>query len=428
MSSRSRSGARLSGGASKNIAKHHARYKYTLCVVDDGTPAEPTEADMAYFQQKFPDWHKKLTDSSLHAGFEVGSWQEACFSIIDGLIKQKRAEIFRNPVDPAKEGLLDYFQVIKEPMDLGTVKMRLLSHFYSDSSSFAAAVRLTFSNAMTYNRPTTLPYEDANKLLAQFERKYTAAFAPNDPPAIGGTPLGASGLATGNGHSGAADPNVNKTGAPTGAHDAGSGAETGDGDPLTAAAPAGGAGTVGEAALGAAADDWDDEEEEDQGPAAPAEQPKEVISDEEDDDDDDEQEGGQSAGKEPLSAAQEGGKHPSQGGKAPADSGMDETADSEIENDDLSDSAMDSDAVQESGDEDNADEGDLVSENEMFGDDDDDDDDDDFDNPNSGGREEGDSQLEESEAEGYGGSGYGGESSMQEEGDDDGDDSEDEFI
>ena len=49
----------------------------------------------------------------------------------------------------------------------GTVKTRLMGGMYTEATTFAAAVRLTFNNAMTYNVRGTPPFEDAAKLLGQ---------------------------------------------------------------------------------------------------------------------------------------------------------------------------------------------------------------------------------------------------------------------
>ena len=142
---RSRSGARPSTGGQKNVARAHVRYKYQLtCVTSEGELVQPTDEDMMYFNEHFPEIAKKLNDCAHNAGFEPGSWQETCFRLVDGLIKQKRAIWFRNPVDPQKEGLPDYFETLSkaglEPMDLGTVKMRMTNSFYQEPSAFAAAV------------------------------------------------------------------------------------------------------------------------------------------------------------------------------------------------------------------------------------------------------------------------------------------------
>jgi hypothetical protein len=181
---RSRSGARPSGGA-KTLAKHHTRCVYALCVyTDDGELAEPTAADMRLLRERHPELSRKMEESAQDVRLAAGSWQEKCFLILDSILKQKRAGIFKQPVDPVKEHLPDYFTVIKNPMDLGgahagpdrsrrrayaltspasprraarppaapgTIKTRLLGNYYTDTDGFAIDMRLTFGNAMAYN-------------------------------------------------------------------------------------------------------------------------------------------------------------------------------------------------------------------------------------------------------------------------------------
>ena len=88
--------------------------------------------------------------------------------------KLKSALWFLKPVDPEALGLHDYFKVIKEPMDLGTVRTRLAGGFYQGAEEMADAVHLTFSNAMLYNPAGSAAHEDAKKCLAFFEKKWEA--------------------------------------------------------------------------------------------------------------------------------------------------------------------------------------------------------------------------------------------------------------
>ncbi|PQM40125.1 hypothetical protein Pyn_24183 [Prunus yedoensis var. nudiflora] len=66
----------------------------------------------------------------------------------------------------------DYFTVIKHPMDLGTVKTKIASGSYSSPLEFAADVRTTFTNAMTYNPPTNDVYVMADTLSKFFEVRW----------------------------------------------------------------------------------------------------------------------------------------------------------------------------------------------------------------------------------------------------------------
>ncbi|CAL0329890.1 unnamed protein product [Lupinus luteus] len=95
-----------------------------------------------------------------------------CTTILKSLMSQKHSWVFNKPVDPVALNIPDYFTVISQPMDLGTIKSKLDKNIYFSIEEFAVDVRLTFSNAMTYNPPSNdvhLMAKDLNKL---FERKW----------------------------------------------------------------------------------------------------------------------------------------------------------------------------------------------------------------------------------------------------------------
>ncbi|EYU41142.1 hypothetical protein MIMGU_mgv1a005331mg [Erythranthe guttata] len=76
------------------------------------------------------------------------------------------------PVDAVGLGLHDYFEIIRNPMDLGTVKDRLAQNWYKSPMEFAEDVRLTFKNALTYNPKEQDVYLMADQLLKIFEDKW----------------------------------------------------------------------------------------------------------------------------------------------------------------------------------------------------------------------------------------------------------------
>jgi hypothetical protein len=47
----------------------------------------------------------------------------------------------------------DYFDIVKSPMDLGTIRQHLEANEYVEPRVLAADVRLVFHNAMLYNAP-----------------------------------------------------------------------------------------------------------------------------------------------------------------------------------------------------------------------------------------------------------------------------------
>jgi hypothetical protein len=58
---------------------------------------------------------------------------------------------FRAPVDWKTMGLIDYPQIVKNPMDLGTIKANLESGKYKTKEEVAADIRLVWTNCMLYN-------------------------------------------------------------------------------------------------------------------------------------------------------------------------------------------------------------------------------------------------------------------------------------
>ncbi|XP_063059320.1 bromodomain-containing protein 4-like isoform X2 [Engraulis encrasicolus] len=89
---------------------------------------------------------------------------------------------FYQPVDAHALGLHDYHDIIKHPMDLGTIKVKLDSWQYSDAQDFAADVRLMFSNCYKYNPPDHDVVAMARKLQDVFEMRF--AKMPDEPMAM----------------------------------------------------------------------------------------------------------------------------------------------------------------------------------------------------------------------------------------------------
>ncbi|XP_027330871.1 transcription factor GTE12 isoform X1 [Abrus precatorius] len=95
-----------------------------------------------------------------------------CATILKSLISHPYSWVFSKPVDPVALNIPDYFTIISRPMDLGTIKSKLEKNIYSGAEEFAADVRLTFSNAMTYNPPGNDVHLMAKELRKVFDRKW----------------------------------------------------------------------------------------------------------------------------------------------------------------------------------------------------------------------------------------------------------------
>lgn len=96
--------------------------------------------------------YRSSDDEPLAAGGPGGAvegWRDACGRVLAELLASADAEPFRSPVLPGAAP--DYARVVAAPMDLGTVRARLLAGAYGGADQFAADVRLVFSNSRLYN-------------------------------------------------------------------------------------------------------------------------------------------------------------------------------------------------------------------------------------------------------------------------------------
>ncbi|XP_023248223.1 homeotic protein female sterile [Copidosoma floridanum] len=109
---------------------------------------------------------------------------KSCNEILKELFSKKHSSYawpFYKPVDAEHLGLYDYHEIIKIPMDLGTVKSKLDKREYNSASEFAADVRLIFTNCYKYNPPEHDVVTMAKKLQDVFEMRY--AKIPDEPTA-----------------------------------------------------------------------------------------------------------------------------------------------------------------------------------------------------------------------------------------------------
>ncbi|KAM4549143.1 bromodomain testis-specific protein [Odontesthes bonariensis] len=79
---------------------------------------------------------------------------------------------FYTPVDAVALGLHDYHDIIKQPMDLNTIRKKMAQREYAHAKEFAADVRLMFSNCYRYNPPSHEVVYMARKLQEVFEDRY----------------------------------------------------------------------------------------------------------------------------------------------------------------------------------------------------------------------------------------------------------------
>ncbi|KAI0386059.1 putative Bromodomain testis-specific protein [Hypomontagnella monticulosa] len=79
---------------------------------------------------------------------------------------------FREPVKPVEDGVPDYLDKVKKPMDLATIKAKLDHHEYTSEQEFAADMRQIFENCYTYHQPGSVMYQNCERLQKTFEEKF----------------------------------------------------------------------------------------------------------------------------------------------------------------------------------------------------------------------------------------------------------------
>ncbi|KAI5315871.1 hypothetical protein L3X38_045047 [Prunus dulcis] len=84
---------------------------------------------------------------------------------------------FKEPVDA--RDVPDYYDIIKDPMDLKTMSKRVESEqYYVTFEMFVADAKRMFLNARTYNSPDTIYYKCATRLEAHFQSKVQSGLQP----------------------------------------------------------------------------------------------------------------------------------------------------------------------------------------------------------------------------------------------------------
>ncbi|KAJ0406236.1 hypothetical protein ATCC90586_007278 [Pythium insidiosum] len=108
------------------------------------------------------DHQRNGPDATLRARLEF---------IMDTLLKNELAAPFAAPVDGRL--VQGYFDIIKQPMDLGTIKSRLSRGYYDQRPELVVQdVNLVWTNCFTFNRVDSEISRSANRLRSIFSRLF----------------------------------------------------------------------------------------------------------------------------------------------------------------------------------------------------------------------------------------------------------------
>ncbi len=109
----------------------------------------------------------------------MNNWEIEVGKILARVIARRDSEMFREPVPYEEMGLTDYLDVVKVPMDLGTVRKNLDRRTYQNEDECATDIRRIWMNAMLYNAPGAVVYVKA-KTLSEFWESQWSVMKNND--------------------------------------------------------------------------------------------------------------------------------------------------------------------------------------------------------------------------------------------------------
>ncbi|OQS01689.1 hypothetical protein ACHHYP_00342 [Achlya hypogyna] len=111
-----------------------------------------------------------------------GETKKLCSDVLDEFFKMENSEPFRERVNWEEWGLYDYLQVVKTPMDMGAVRIKLNKGEYKKPEDFAKDMRLIWDNCKLYNQDGSELYAIAHSLTKLFDEKMKHLKLDDGPP------------------------------------------------------------------------------------------------------------------------------------------------------------------------------------------------------------------------------------------------------
>eukprot|EP00250_Pteridium_aquilinum_P010389 c19351_g1_i1 orf=421-2571(-) len=133
-----------------------------------GTPFESTSS-----KQPFSARDYTLVDRQQH---HLTNELNTALMVVKKIMKMEAAEPFNIPVDPVALGIPDYFDIVKRPMDLGTICKNLeRGGKYRGSRDVYEDVQLVWTNCRIYNQKGDPILELLARVKKNFMKYWTAA-------------------------------------------------------------------------------------------------------------------------------------------------------------------------------------------------------------------------------------------------------------
>ena len=146
------------------------------------TVADAANQMSAIFEQRLATLVASAGDGGQAA--DGGLSLKNAFAIVRALMNNKIAWAFLAPVDPVKLGIPTYFEVVKNPMDLGTVNANLKAGKYETVGALKADINQVWDNAIAFNGPESTFGQSAETLRAFTNKKFAQEQVDDDAPLV----------------------------------------------------------------------------------------------------------------------------------------------------------------------------------------------------------------------------------------------------
>ncbi|KAL6451118.1 BDF1 Bromodomain-containing factor 1 [Candida maltosa Xu316] len=132
-----------------------------------------------------PPKSKELPYDNKPRNKKIAAELRFCNQTIKELMSKKHYNYnfpFVAPVDAVALNIPNYHEVVKEPMDLGTIQTKLTNNEYENADTFEHDVRLVFKNCYLFNPEGTDVNMMGHRLEAVFDKKWANKPVPEPTP------------------------------------------------------------------------------------------------------------------------------------------------------------------------------------------------------------------------------------------------------
>ena len=91
--------------------------------------------------------------------------------LLSYLSKNRHGYLFKDPVDPEKLGIPDYFNIVKKPMDISTIRKKMRENEYTTVNQVLSDIELMWDNAFLFNRGNAVIIQCTQEIADYYNRK-----------------------------------------------------------------------------------------------------------------------------------------------------------------------------------------------------------------------------------------------------------------